>query len=298
MNSKSRPRKPERNPAHIVFPAKGPVRKVEEKFPREQQGLELAIGEKFLGALKHFEGIDLVNLQKGEEPSDLVCESTDNKKVNIQIVEVVDLQLRELERIRSAYRKKILEKLGDTILDYNGCRIVLVDSSEPPYLPSPDSNDGEACLNTLLDLIRNSAIGIQSLGVGYIRSRRTTTHDPVRNVWLSIERKMQPSNPARFELHWTGGGPTHNDVPPGQFLLDAIKSKIKKQYSKSRGQKFLLLAYSIDKLIMRDDIDVVLAQEVLSGEKHPFDEVWYMYPYAEKRLGSIIRIWADSEVTA
>ena len=45
MNDRKRPLKPARNPSHLVFPKKGPVRQVVENFPQVQEDLETTVGK-------------------------------------------------------------------------------------------------------------------------------------------------------------------------------------------------------------------------------------------------------------
>ena len=296
MSPRKKPLKPERNPGHIVFPKQGPIRRVVEQFPRTQDDLELMVGTKFLGALAHFEGISYHNLQKGPEPADLTCTSLDGRTIELQIVEVVDHRLLELQRMRSSYRDALISRLGDEILKFNGCRVSLMDAGDPPYLPPPDSTIGKACLEILLNHVQNVAKDIHTLDVGKIRSRRVSTADPIREISAFIER-MPPGNPPRLEFLWEGGGPCYrSDIPRG-LLIDAVQSKLAKRYVKPSNSNFILLAYSIDALITSDDRDVPEVHRILSVEPNPFDEIWFIRPYAERNLGAIFRIWPIQEST-
>jgi len=296
VNDRKKPQKPERNPGHIVFPGKkGPVRRVVEEFPRVQEDIEFVVGNKFIGALLHFKNIYYENLRKGEEPADLICTTRDGDVVNIQVVEVVDRQLRELQRMRLSYRKALLKNLGEEILAFNGCRVSLVDVGDPPYLPSPDSKVGQDCLEILINHIRNVASDIQSLEVGKIRSRSTKTADPVRKIGMIVERRMPPSDPARLEFHWEGGGPSYRSDIPRRLLIEAVQSKVNKRYIKPSNGNFILLAYSIDSLISEKDPDVLESRRILGADDHPFNEAWFIFPYAERELGAIFRIWPNDE---
>jgi hypothetical protein len=51
------------------------------------------------------------------------------------------------------------------------------------------------------------------------------------------------------------------------------------------------LAYSIDTLFREDDPDIVESQRLLGTSRHPFDEAWFLYPYAEVDLGALIYVW-------
>lgn|GEM_PF-3507894 len=295
MNDRKKPLKPARNPGHWVFPKEGPVRRIIEEFPRVQEDIEFTVGKKFLGSLNHFKNIYYENLRTGDEPADLVCSTRDGSRVNIQVVEVVDRQLRQLQRMRSSYREALLMNLGEEIMAFNGCRVSLVDSGDPPYLPAPDSNVGQDCLEILLKHIRNVASDIHTLEVGKIRSRSTMTANPARKIGMIIERKMVPANPARLEFHWEGSGPSYRvDISRG-LLSEAVQTKIDKSYAKPRDGTFILLVYSIDSLITKDDPDVIESKRLLETNDHPFDEIWYIYPYAERKLGSIFRIWPNDE---
>jgi len=291
MSKKERPKKPARNPGHIVFPKQGPVRQVVEELPREQESLELRLGRKFLGALNHFEGIEFHELSRGVEPADLMCKSSDREAIGIQIVEVINHQLRQLQEMRSSYRDALMQTLGDELLLFNGCKVSLVDVGDPPYLPKVSSKVGQVCLRVLADHLRSVAKEIHTLGVGKIRNRSVTTSNPEHKVGALIERIMLPGEPVRLEFTWTGGGPSYRtDVPRG-FLPSAVQSKIAKRYAKPKVGKFLLLAYSIDTMFAEDDPDLVEARRILETSQHPFDDTWYLYPYADKELGHLIHIW-------
>jgi len=291
MTNRRKPKKPVRNPSHVVFPRKGPVRSVVEQFPREQEDLEFTVGRKFLGALKHFEGIQLTGLCRGSEPADLMCTSSDGQTVGLQIVEVINQCLRQVQHQRSSYREALVQALGKDLLLFNGCRVSLVDSGEPPYLPEVASKDGEACLRVLADHLRGVAKEVHNLRVGKIRSRGTKTGSPERKVGVLIERILPAGEPVRLEFIWTGGGPSYRVDISRDLLTKALQSKVSKRYAKPSVGKFVLLAYSIDTLLGNDDPDISESRRILENSEHPFDEVWFLYPYAEKELGSLIRVW-------
>ena len=275
-----------------MFPKKGPVRRVIEKLPREQEELELAIGRKFQGSLAHFEEVDFHDLSRGPEPMDLTCKSADGQIVGIQIVEVVNDQLRQLRDVRSSYKDAIQQSLGNELLRFNGCRLELVDSGEPPYLPRTSSAEGQGCLKILVEHIRQVANGIQTLDVGKTRVCRTRTSNPEREVAVFVDRLL-PSDgqPIQFDLSWQGGGPVYrSDVSRG-LLTGAVQSKIAKRYVKPAVGKFVLLAYSVDTMLRDDEPDVGETRHILEASQHPFDEVWFLFPYADADLGALIRIW-------
>jgi hypothetical protein len=291
MSDHRKPKKPIRNPAHFVFSKAGPVRRVVEELPREQEALEFTVGRKFLGALQRFEGVQLHDLCRGSEPADLVCKSLDGHTIGLQIVEVINQQLRQLRHMRSSYREALVQILGKELLLFNGCRVSLVDSGEPPYLPPLTSTGGQACLRVVKEHVRKVAKDIHTLEVGKIRSRSTKTLNPEHKVSVLVERILPAGEPVRLELSWAGGGPSYRvDISRG-LLTQAVQSKIAKRYAKPAVGKFVLLAYSIDTLLKGDDPDVSESRCILSSSQHPFDDAWFIYPYADKELGALVHIW-------
>jgi hypothetical protein len=291
MTDRKKPKKPVRNTSHIVFPKAGPVRRVVEEFPREQEDLEFTVGRKFLGALQHFEGVQFRDLCSGSEPADLMCRSPDGQDVGLQIVEVINQELRQLQDMRSSYRDALVQALGEELLLFKGCRVSLVDSGDPPYLPQVTSTDGQACLRVLAEHVRKVAKDIQTLKVGKIRSRSTKTLNPERKVGVLVERILPAGEPVRLEFSWTGGGPSYRtDISRG-LLSQAVQSKIAKRYAKPAVGKFVLLAYSIDTLLQDEDPDVSESRRILESSQHPFDDAWFIYPYADKELGALVHIW-------
>ena len=68
------------------------------------------------------------------------------------------------------------------------------------------------------------------------------------------------------------------------------RAVLDKHYAKP-GERFVLLVYSLDTLRMSDHPDLVEACRLLADRTHPFDEVWYLYPYAEKDLGHLVPLF-------
>lgn len=290
-----RPKKPARNPSHLVFPKAGPVRFVEEQLPRNQESLEFSLGEKFQGAMQAFHETSLVVSADRVEPADLRYTAVNGDHIDVQVVEVVDLRLRQLLRMRTSYVAAIHESPENGLSRYGGCWATLVDSAEPPYLPDPRTVEGQKCLHQLLDHIASVGESLGSLDVGRIRSRKTLVGSTGRSVALIVERLAPSSASTQFTLQWTGGGPPYrSDVSRG-YLTAAVRSKIAKHYAKPASAQFWLLAYSIDVLLAKEDPDLLECRALLSTEDHPFDKVWYLYPYAAQKLGHLLSVWQRAD---
>jgi hypothetical protein len=138
---------------------------------------------------------------------------------------------------------------------------------------------------------RKIAKDIHTLEVGKMRSRSTKTLNPERKVSVLVERILPAGEPVRLEFRWTGSGPVYQtDISRG-LLTQAVQSKIAKRYAKPAVGKFVLLAYSIDTLLQGNDPDVSESRRILESSQHPFDDAWFIYPYANRELGALIHIW-------
>lgn len=290
MSRHHQPKKPPRFPSHFVFPKHGPVRPVVEPLPRTQDELELAIGQKFLGALRHFHDIHLRDLTRGAEPADLRCADADGRLVSIQVVEAVSQRLRQLTEMRKAYLAALQEHAESIFASFSGCAVEMVDTGDPPYLPTIGTDGGRRCFEQIRVEIQRIGRGIGELPVGRLTPRDIHITDPERTLSLLITRHEEPTTPDRFTLTWGGGGPGYRTDVPRDILPAAVRSKLAKHYSTTLA-RFILLAYSIDTLLAADDPDVTEAQRLLAANEHPFDEAWYLYPYAETTLGHLVRLW-------
>ena len=124
-----------------------------------------------------------------------------------------------------------------------------------------------------------------------MRSRQTRTRDPERTVGVLVERIVRAGESIPFDFHWTGGGPSsRTDVPRG-LLPGAVYAKIDQQYTKPASGRFWLLAHSVDSLLSKDNPDIAESRRLLATSPHPFDEIRFLYPYAENELGALLHVW-------
>ncbi len=298
MASHNKPKKPVRNPVVYVLPKKGPGYPKEEQMPRVQEELELTVGKKFVGALKHFKGIELHDLHHGPEPADLICQTAEGDQIAIQVVEVVDLQLRQVDDMRASYRNALVKTLDKNLLLYNGCRVTLCDSGEPPYLPKVSTPQGQVCLMRIAHSILEMAKGVDTLDIGGYKGIRVKIFNPKRSISIGVERVIPAADPVRLEFTWTGGGPAYYSDKSRGLLTRAVQTKLAKHYVKPNIGKFILLLYSIDFSLEMDELDLRDARQLLNSAKHPFDDVWFIYLYPQEELGALTLIWPlkDKEI--
>lgn len=286
-----KPLKPDRPVGVLVFPKKGGVYRKMEHFPRDQDELELTMGKKFLGSLSHFRGVQLSNLHPGSGRGDLLCTDKEGKTIKIQVVEIVNEQHRLLTEMRSSYSQAVETNFAEVLSSFSGCKVTLVDDGwQEPYLPSIRTSEGKRCLQELGDGLQEIGSESSSLDCKKIRLRHLEIGPHCRRIGVVCERFAPSGKDVPFQFSWSGGLPGYKLGEPRNLLTRAVLIKIGKQYSKPT-EPFWLLAYSTDTLLSEDDAEIIETGKLLGENKHPFDEVWYMYPRPVEDLGFIVRIW-------
>jgi hypothetical protein len=290
MGDRPRPQKPRRNPSHFVMAKNTPSRRVVEEMPRVKAELELKVAQKFVNTLRR-KNIYLDDPRPGVEPADLMCNTPIGQEIGLQLVEVVNEPLRQLQETRSTYQDSLRYALGADLHLFNGCLVSLCDSAKPHLLPKVESKAGQACLRHFTEFLRSVAKDVHTLQVGNIRHRRINTTDPVRSISVTIHRRSPAGESARVTLYWSGGAPSYRVDISRDLLTGTVRSKISKYYAKPTIARFVLLTYSVDTHLEKDDPDVTEAKQLLDTVKHPFDEVWFFVPIAQKDFGQLIKVW-------
>lgn len=290
MNQKRKPLKPDRPLASFVFPKKGKPRRAIEHLPRTQDELEVAVGRKFTGSLSHFLGRNLSELVSGAGRGDLLCRDEKGSVIKIQVVEVVNQNLRKLSEMRNNYSEYISKRHAVVLNKFRGCAVTLVDVGDPPYLASIRSTLGQSCAKQLVQWLSDIGNEIDTLECKKIRSRRLTVTPFQREVSVTVERYLPAEDSAPMSFSWSGGGPGYRVDQPRNLLPSAVRGKINKHYPKPQ-EEFWLLAYSTDTLLHGDDPDIEQTASLLSDLDHPFDQAWYFYPYNNVDLGHVVHVW-------
>ena len=285
----SGPLKPDRPLASIVFSKRGKVSRHIEHLPRIKKTLELAIAQKFVHSLEHFWEIELTGVTQAEGQGDfLVCKTT-GSPILVQITEVVSQQMREINEQRSTYTAHILEEYSSLLEGFSGCRLIITDDGVGRTLPQVDSKHGQANLSDIAKSLGEMANGISSLELGKIRVRRYGIEPSKTQIIVTCERLRPPNAGFQSIFNWTGGyvpDPTsYRDI-----LAERVRAKIDLGYEKPAGEYWLLL-YSSDILPMSDSPEVAEAANVLEATTHPFDQVWFLFPYPNQDLGHLVKIW-------
>jgi hypothetical protein len=232
--------------------------------------------------MARFEGRTLKDLQTGTEPGDLLVNER-GRPILIQVAEVVDPVMRMQYERRQEWREALSSPARNLLPLFQGCRITLTDDSDKDRpLPQLKTNAGRTSLKNLTEQLRTFGAGLSTLLVGMSRSHWMTV-DGV-TVVVSADRR---DTAAQASIWWSGGRPyvSGEDM---NHVTTTLRGKLVRHYAKPDAA-FWLLLYSCDVFLKEDD--KVQAQALLGPTRHPFDEVWYLFPYPNQELGHLVLIW-------
>lgn len=245
-------------------------------------------------SLAHFHGLIFSDLERGDDPPDLVCKGPGGSRLNIEVVEIVDEKLRLLKQMRDSYHSRISQEHWGALELFKGCAVTLVDSGEPPYLPNVDSVKGATCLAELVAGLTTFGEDIGSLKPKSVRRYELAIGSHKRCVTVLCERFVPAGDGVQVGFRWDGAGPGHQIDIPRQLLPNVIRQKI--QHNSPLRDPFWLLAYSCDTNFGEDDADINESRRLLRVRKTPFNEIWYLYPLSNIKLGHIIPIWPENRL--
>ncbi len=290
--SKKTPRKPDRPIGAIIFPKSGPVRRELEHLPREQKPLELIIGQKFVGAITHFGHGILTDLRLGDEPADLLCTDASGHPVSIQVAEIVDEFGVKLNAHRDIYVRALKESCADMLAMLSGCALEILDDGTEDFFPPLNRPEGQAMFKELASHIATLAQEIDTLGVKKLRHRKCTIGASRTTVSFSCQRHMEAAPETGFTIRW-GRQRVFKAEERNALLSDTIRNKIRKSYTPP-NHEFWLLVYTTDMLFAADDASIGIAAALLDCSSHPFEKVWFFFPYHDRDFSQVVRVWARS----
>jgi hypothetical protein len=289
MKKKRESLKPDRPLASLAFSKTGKVRLEIEHLPRTKKELELSIRRKFVSSLSHFHNRWLSDIRSGGGRGDLICKDMDSSIIKIQVVEMIDPILSILTQRRTSYRQRIMSEYSEILDLFQGCYISISDTGNAPFLPPIQKKEGIVCLRQIVAKLADLGENIASLPIEKIRVCEWKIGKEEVELLFLCERFAPKDMGLPYSFRFSGT----RYFSPGEyryFLRDAIRNKIEKRYSKSE-EKFWLLVYSTDTLLTYDDPDILESVNSLKAKSHPFDAVWYMYPYDNSELGHLLLIW-------
>lgn len=172
---------------------------------------------------------------------------------------------------------------------FSGCRLTLIDEGGEATLRDARTKSGQQAFEELERELRSIGEGLSSPAVGKRRVREIVVTPAKFRLLVDCTRLVdsRPDLPPLF--HWAGG--YHVEPKDQGRLFIAEIDKKRQRYRKPVPGKFWLLMYSSDMLPQESDPMVVAAKQHVRTVAHPFDAVWFLYPYSNQDLGHLLNLF-------
>lgn len=290
MASKRKPQKRSRPLGYIEFSGKGKISKVIEELPKDKVKLETKIVQKFLGSLRHFENREIVTLKESDPWPDF--EAIEGlSKIGIEVVEIVNTDHLKLQSLQKKYEDEILTEIADVLDHLNGLRITIDDGYQFPPYPKLNSIEGRKLVQSISTGIKSSISHLQTVEVGMPFLKRWSSDPNSPRTGIYGLRVADKNSGLRADIGFSGSFPESHEAIVSS-LRKTIKRKIDTNYTQYADGKLMLLVYEVSLSVHPDESAAINeARVLLSQRNHPFDEIWYFFPYAAEDLGAIQRVW-------
>lgn len=288
MSVQKRPRKPSTPLGHIVFPKKGKPHRVLEPLPGSAKDLEATIIEKFAGALRHFEKRGLSKPLPCDPWPDFEAREGKNH-IGIEIVEIINPDHARKRALQGQYARQVRGLINDISPRLAGLSIQLIDGYQNPRYPPLNTAAGQQLASFIADRLRSEVEILEALKRFVVRRWQRGPDRPEAGAFFTRVAPKESGIPVT--LHFHGSFPEAVSVTEN-LLRRSIEGKLMKRYPQYKKGHLWLLAYEVFSMSVgpKPSKAALIARQMLQGQSHPFDEVWYIHPYAGKPLGHIERI--------
>ncbi len=278
--------------SRIFLAGNGTVVKTVERLPNDKRELESTIVHRFAETLAQQEQRHLTHITaapEGKDPPDFYAREG-AESIAVEITWAVHCAHAKLQSLRQTYQGLFLEELASRTLRLPAVHVVIHDNFGNPLYPHPTSTDGRQLVSFIVDQIAQEAQKLSSSSTDtFSRVEWDSPFCTGAAFW-----RVAPSAPEEpsIELSFTGNFLAQE----GAALLGAVKRKIHKPYP--TDNKLWLVVYELafgSVYLEPDSPSILAARNLLASTKHPFDEVWYAYPYPHEG-GYIERIWPEAEL--
>jgi hypothetical protein len=285
------PRKPSWPLASLIFPKQGtPYRRV-EPLSDNQDDIELVIANKFVTTLNR-RGCAL-ELPQHPPKHDLwpdIQSRERGRTVGIEMVEVIHRGHAQKRALQNKYAVRVADHLRDVFPRLVGVRIQLDDGYQDPPYPPPDSPAGRRLAAEIADSIRQVVPELETLRVGSMRWYRWRDDPGEPQSGAVCIRLTQAEVGDQPLISYLGSFPESTEYLNG-LLTVAIQNKVRKRYGLYYGSLWLL-AYESS---FPSGLDVSEAVQearrwLAEAHGHPFDEVWYAFPFPGRDHAHIDRL--------
>lgn len=291
MAKRKGPRKPSQPLGHIVFPKHGRPHHVVETLPESKEDLEAAVVGKFIGALWHFEGRVLAPPTHTGQWPDFETQE-ENVRVGIEVVEVVNVEHARKRHLQEQYRSRVVELVAKTLPRLRGLWIRLHDGYQDPPYPPIRSRAGKQLAQSIADSLHSVVDELEKMALGRLRVYKWQERATTPSSGAIVKRFAPRDAGVAAIISYLGSFPVSVTITES-LLSRAIEGKLEKSYPSYSGGRLWLLAYEVGypSVHPKPSASAAIAKSLLQQGAHPFDEVWYIFPYAHKDLGSIERVW-------
>lgn len=290
------PRKPSRPVDLIVFPkGGGKARYVVENLPETKDELEMAIVRKFVVALRERFGRDLAEPERQREWPDFWTLEK-QRRVGIEIVEVVNPDHIQLEQIRRLYVKRLSSDLSDLLGELPGIVLDLDDGYQHYKYPSIRSSAGQIICTNYKRLLHRSRNRLEALQTGQLLHLRGD-HGPGGEIVGFLAKRVADQNTGGTLVYGTSF-PVVKDRAT-DLLKETVLRKQAKHYTAPQDASLWLLAYDVnDALMWGHDLAAERANAHLESVTHPFAEVWFMRPTTLETPSFLQSVWPTTEFSS
>lgn len=283
------PRKPSRPIDLIVFPkGGGKARYVAENLPETKDELEKAIVRKFIVALRERFGRDLAEPERrGAWPDFWTLEK--QRRVGIEIVEVVNPDHIQLEQIRRLYVKRLSSDLSDLLGELPGIVLDLADGYQHYKYPSIRSSAAQIICTNYRRLLLRSRNRLEAVRAGQALHLRGD-HGPGGEI-VGFLAKRVANRHMGGTLEYGTSFPVVKDRA-ADLLMETVLRKQEKHYSAPPDAALWLVAYDVnDALMWGHHLAAERANAHLASATHPFAEVWFMRPTTLETPSFLQSVW-------
>lgn len=263
-----------------MAPTFGPAALVVEEFPADKDALELAWAWRFTDALEKQKGVRYEVVGSiSDPPGDVLLRRESQPDIFLEVTEATDQQRIESERFRKLYVRAISDADPRLKTAFSGIQIAMIDGGQMLKLPNPQSQVGAAVAAALSKFIlglepRLSLLPVCPTGGSPHPRGAVFFRDPVSEVSVSVflTRYAPIGAAAAAQWQWSGPAWSIGDVAP-HYFLEAIKSKLDKNFAKIRNPLWLLV-YTVD--CPYDSDQEAEIQSCLATTRNPFDCIYIL----------------------
>ena len=162
-----------------------------------------------------------------------------------------------------------------------------------PQYPKVKSQEGQKIVEAFVSYILNSTDKLINFKVGQTFFWNWQKEDKKPRIGIFGRRYAPKESSLPCQIGFFGSFPESVENVRS-LLADAVKHKIAKSYTSYDKGRLMLLVYEVGSIsIEMGGNDVIeRAIKVLTQDRHPFDEVWYIFPYADGNIGALYKIWS------